>query len=68
MLIAKTQFPATLSLADLTPKMGFAINGVNAGDLSGSSVSSAGDVNADGIDDIIIGAPHANNNTGARGL
>jgi hypothetical protein len=32
------------------------INGVSAGDTAGSSVSSAGDVNGDGLDDLIIGA------------
>jgi Ca2+-binding RTX toxin-like protein len=37
---------------------GFVINGVSAGDHSGYSVSSAGDVNGDGFDDIIIGAKY----------
>ena len=35
---------------------GFVINGVSAVDLSGTSVSGAGDVNGDGLDDLIIGA------------
>ena len=36
---------------------GFVINGVSADDYSGRSVSSAGDVNGDGLDDLIVGAP-----------
>jgi hypothetical protein len=41
---------------DPTNSKGFVINGVSAGDRSGNSVSSAGDVNGDGFDDLIIGA------------
>jgi hypothetical protein len=37
---------------------GFVINGVSTGDRSGRSVSSAGDVNGDGFDDLIVGAPY----------
>jgi Ca2+-binding RTX toxin-like protein len=36
---------------------GFVIHGQDAGDTSGSSVASAGDINGDGFDDLIIGAP-----------
>ncbi|CAC9996966.1 hypothetical protein formerly called flagellar hook-length control protein FliK, partial [uncultured Gammaproteobacteria bacterium] len=35
---------------------GFVINGESGGDESGYSVSSAGDVNGDGLDDLIVGA------------
>jgi len=42
---------------------GFVINGVSASDVSGWSVSNAGDVNADGLDDLLVGAwgddPHS---------
>ena len=51
------QFPATLELSELDGTKGFVINGVDQSDKSGTSVSGAGDVNGDGIDDIIIGAP-----------
>jgi len=48
--------PEILNLADLGAN-GVVINGVNADDESGTSVSAAGDINGDGIDDLIIGAP-----------
>ncbi|HIA48135.1 MAG TPA: hypothetical protein EYN96_09260, partial [Candidatus Hydrogenedentes bacterium] len=43
---------------------GFVINGTDSGGLSGGSVSGAGDVNGDGLDDLIIGAPGSNSNAG----
>jgi len=49
-------FAAQFDLRDLDGSNGFAISGDNAGDVSGLSVSAAGDINGDGIDDIIIGA------------
>ncbi|ACC80158.1 beta strand repeat-containing protein [Nostoc punctiforme] len=49
-------FEASFNLSSLNGSNGFVINGINAGDFSGSSVSSAGDINGDGIDDLIIGA------------
>src|ERR687885_233372 len=49
-------FGAGLNLSALNGSNGFAINGIAANDYSGRSVSSAGDVNGDGIDDLIIGA------------
>ena len=36
---------------------GFAINGITKNSFSSSSISNAGDINKDGIDDLIIGAP-----------
>jgi hypothetical protein len=47
---------------------GFVINGENANDISGWSVSNAGDVNGDGLDDLIVGAkladPDSKSNAG----
>jgi Ca2+-binding RTX toxin-like protein len=48
-----------IDLAALTVAQGFKISGANDGDASGASVSRAGDVNGDGIEDIVVGGPHA---------
>ncbi|PPS45141.1 S-layer family protein [Chroococcidiopsis sp. TS-821] len=53
-------FDASLDLATLDSSDGFVINGINAYDFSGSSVSSAGDIDGDGFADLIIDAPGAN--------
>ena len=55
-------FPAQFDLAELNGSNGFVLNGINEGDRSGRSVSDAGDVNGDGFDDFIIGAPDADPN------
>ena len=47
--------PATIDLASLDTA-GITIFGADAGDFSGGAVSSAGDVNGDGFDDLVIGA------------
>lgn len=45
---------------------GFRIDGIDALDLSGASVSGAGDVNGDGRADLIIGAPGADPASGGN--
>ena len=50
---------AAFDLNSLDGSNGFAIPGLAAGDQAGISVSSAGDVNNDGIPDLLVGAPMA---------
>ena len=49
-------FPQTLTAGSLTGVNGFQISGGGTGDFLGSAVSAAGDVNGDGVDDIIVGS------------
>ena len=49
-------FPASLELSALDGVNGFTIYGFRSGGWSGHAVSTAGDVNGDGFDDVMIGA------------
>jgi hypothetical protein len=56
----------SLDLATLNGTNGFRLVGIDPNDVSGYSVSSAGDVNGDGFDDVIVGAPFAEERALAR--
>lgn len=61
---------ATLTKADLNGVNGFVLRGMRGGvipietdqpiwgDMAGADIDTAGDINGDGIDDLMIGAPH----------
>jgi hypothetical protein len=63
-----TGFPATFDLRTLHPlaggdgSAGFIIQGIDTSDYAARSLSGAGDVNGDGVADLIIGAAHADPN------
>jgi len=69
-VFGSTQGPPIVPLASLYPtgggdgSRGFVLTGIDGIDYSGRSVSAAGDVNADGIDDLIVGA--SNGDGGGR--
>ncbi len=50
-----------------TGQGGFVINGQDVGDRSGYSVAGAGDINGDGLSDLIIGAPYSDPASGSYG-
>jgi hypothetical protein len=56
-VFGKAQFSATMDLGSLNGTNGFRLEGIDPSDQTGRSVASAGDVNDDGYDDVIIGAP-----------
>ncbi|MXS77388.1 hypothetical protein ABF87_05315, partial [Nitrosomonas sp. JL21] len=55
-------FSATMNLSNLNGINGFRLDGETSYDFLGESVSTAGDVNGDGFDDLIVGAPGAGPN------
>ncbi|MFM8745887.1 MAG: beta strand repeat-containing protein [Aestuariivirga sp.] len=56
-----------IDLTSFTPAQGFIIQGDSSGDWAGNSVCSAGDVNGDGFDDLIVGAPKGSDGGGGAG-
>ncbi len=60
-------FSATVNVSALSGSNGFFVNGVAGSDRLGAAVSGLGDVNGDGVDDIMIGAPDADPNGSQSG-
>ncbi|MEM6867208.1 MAG: integrin alpha [Cyanobacteria bacterium P01_F01_bin.3] len=55
---------AVLKLAELDDQDGLVISGPHKGSALGRSLSNAGDINADGIDDVIISTQPSENESG----
>lgn len=55
-------FAPSVSLAALDGISGFVLSGSSAGDQAGASVADAGDLNSDGVGDVVVGAPGADPN------
>ena len=56
-----------LDLANLEQDQGFIAVGAAEFDLTGYSVSTAGDINGDGFDDLLVGAPGAGDGANLEG-
>ena len=56
-----------LDTTDLRPTEGFIIQGDRSGDFLGLAVAGAGDINGDGLDDLIVGANEGNDGRGFFG-
>ncbi|MCB9838842.1 MAG: FG-GAP repeat protein [Phycisphaeraceae bacterium] len=65
--LAAGPFGAVIELSALSGADGFVLNGATVSEQSGFLVSNAGDVNDDGVDDLIIGAPNTNTNGASSG-
>jgi FG-GAP repeat len=50
------QYQAVLALSGLDGANGFRVDGASDYDRIGNSVASAGDINGDGFDDLIMGS------------
>ncbi len=60
-------FSSSLELSSLNGTTGFRLDGIDPSDSAGRAVSSAGDINGDGFDDLVIGAPFAEQGVGTDG-
>jgi hypothetical protein len=66
-VFGKASWTPALDLESLNGINGFRMIGIDAGDFAGRAVSSAGDVNGDGFDDVMVGATFAESPGGANG-
>lgn len=57
-------YPAAIDLATLSPDIGFTLSGIAAGDYSSTRIDTVGDMNGDGLSDLIITAFLANGGMG----
>jgi hypothetical protein len=69
-IFGKTGGGTTLNISSIGQSVGvggFVINGESGGDYSGYTVSAAGDVNGDGLADVVVSAQYALTVTGTQG-
>jgi hypothetical protein len=62
-----TGFAASLDLSSINGSNGFTLNGGSGNDQAGIAAAGLGDVNGDGVDDLLVGAPNADAGSTDRG-
>jgi len=64
-IFGQSNFTSPFSLTSLNGTNGFVVNGISNGGWLGNSVSNEGDINGDGIADLVLGAPSVSYQSGA---
>ena len=65
--VPRRDLPQPSKLSSLDGRNGFQINGIPTAEYGGFSVAMAGDINNDGLDDLIVGAREADPNGSSSG-
>ena len=64
-IFGQSRFPSSFDLTSLNGDNGFVVNGISRDGQFGFSLGTGGDINGDGKNDLVLGAPGVSNSAGA---